>query len=124
MTQIHLSYHERICLWVWIGQHQAPRLKEAAVLLRVYEKVRPSDEEMRDTQLVLNDQGARWNPPEGEYGAKEIALEGEECTALAGVIENAPNVRVSDAAWMCRLTEQLAAKESKAIEDLKGALTQ
>ena len=109
MTDIRLSFYERISIWNLIGNYQAPRLKDVAVLLRVMEKVRPTDKEMEEAQLVQKDSQMSWQIPRPGYGDRMVALEAEEAAALAQVFDSIENVRVSDGAWICRLMESLQA---------------
>jgi hypothetical protein len=108
MTHIHLTYHQRIHLALLIGNHQVKRIQEASVLLRLLEKIRLTDEEMRDTQYLHNERGQiSWTLPSPDYGERDVELESGEAQGLAAILDAVENVRVSDAEWMCRLVEEL-----------------
>ena len=96
MTHIHLTYYERVSVWNLIGNHQVPRLREAAVLLRVLDKVRPTDEEIRETKFSAKGDGnVTWTATSPQYGERDIALEAEEAQALTQVFDGIENVRVN-----------------------------
>ena len=115
MTHIHLTFYERIHIWHLIGSHTVPRLKEAAILLRLMEKVRPTDEELGETHYVaVTDSQVNWKVSSRNYGERDVSLEGEEAQALIQVFEAAQGIRVSDAAWIVRLTEILTPEEQAA----------
>jgi hypothetical protein len=110
MQHIHLTYQQRIHIALLIGNHQVKRIQEASVLLRLLEKIRLTDEEMRDTQYLANERGQiTWTLPlpARDYGERDVPLESDEAQALPAILEAAENVRVSDAEWMCRLVEEL-----------------
>jgi hypothetical protein len=107
MRNLTLNYYERVQLWNLIGAHKAPRLREAAVLLRCIEKVRPSDEEARETQLTLDRTQMSWRTPAPGYGEREIAFEDEEAAALVGVLDTLEGVRVADWAWIVPIAAAL-----------------
>jgi hypothetical protein len=115
MTHIHLSFYERLGIANIVGQHQVPRLREAAILLRILEKVRITDTEMSEAQFkaVGSDQ-VSWRVPSPRYGERDVALEAEEAQALAQVFDAVENIRVSDAAWICRLADSLRPVEEQA----------
>jgi hypothetical protein len=108
MKSLTLNFYERISIWNQIGNYQAPRLKDVAVLLRVIEKIRPTDREAEETQLVAHESQMSWKMPEPGYGERAISLEAEEAAALLAVFHALENVRVSDGAWICALMERLA----------------
>jgi hypothetical protein len=108
VMHIHLTYQQRIHIALLVGGHQVKRIQEASVLLRLLEKLRPSDVEMRDTQYMSNERGQiTWTLPARDYGERDIDLESDEAQGLAAILDAAENVRVSDAEWMCRLVEEL-----------------
>lgn len=107
MQQVPLTFYERFILWNLCGNHQVANLKEAAVYLRLIERLRPSDEEMRETRFTGDGRNFQWQLPREGYGNLVAALEDEEAKALAAVIEGAQPVRVNDAVWMLRLTASM-----------------
>jgi hypothetical protein len=108
MQHIHLSYYQRVLIAIWIGNHQVQRIQEAAVLLRLLEKIRLTDEELRETQYLQSEPGqVTWKQPSLDYGERDVELESGEAQGLAAILDAAENVRVSDAEWMCRLVEEL-----------------
>lgn len=111
MQQIPLTFYERIILWNLCGAHQVGSLKEASVYLRLIEKLRPTDEESRETGLRMTEQGLQWSMAKENYGNRVISAEDDEARALKAVLEGQRSVRVSDAQWMLKLTELLAAAE-------------
>lgn len=107
MTDIVLTFYERVSMWNMIGNYQAPRLADVAVLLRVLDKVRPVDFEVQATDLTTSDGQMSWKLPEPDYGTRAVELEAEEAAAVAKVFESLQGVRVADGAWICRLMERL-----------------
>src|SRR5262245_16253509 len=107
MTQIHLNFYQRVTLWSLIGNYQARNLKETSVFLRVLDKVRPNDEEMREAQFVADGSQFRWRLPDVNYGDRDLDLEKEEAEGLASALESQQGVRVADAAWMFAPLDQL-----------------
>ncbi len=110
MTSVELNWYERVVLWMRIGAMPAPSMMEAHKLLRIIEKVRPTDQEQEETKLTIEGLNYRWTLPFHRYGDKKIELENEEAKALADGLDNHPlSVLVSDAAWMLKLIAQLRA---------------
>lgn len=107
MTDVVLTFYERISLWSMIGNYQAPRLADVAILLRVLDKVRPADFETREAAFAVADGQMSWRLPNPEYGQRAVELEDEEAAALLKVFESLQGVRVSDGEWICRLMERL-----------------
>lgn len=114
MTDVVLTFYERVSLWNMIGNYQAPRLADVAVLLRVLDKVRPVDFEVSATDLTITDGQMSWRLPEPDYGERAVELEAEEAAMLIKVFEGLQGIRVSDGAWICRLMEQLRPVEVEA----------
>lgn len=118
MTDVVLTFYERISLWNMIGNYQAPRLADVAVLLRVLDKVRPADFEMREAEFAVADGQMSWRLPNPDYGQRAVDLEDEEAAALRKVFESLQGVRVSDGEWICRLMERL--QPAKAEDAVRG----
>lgn len=108
MTSIFLTWYQRISLWNRIGTIPVTSLKDASVYLRIIEKVRPTDEEQKETKLTTLEGGYRWTLPEANYGNVTLELEQEEAEALVKGLETHPQpVLVADAAWMLELLAKL-----------------
>lgn len=112
MQTTHLTYYQRVMLWSHLGGIQVEKLRDAAVYLRILEKVRLSDQEVTETQFVMDGPRFSWRLPEADYGSRTIDLEHEELAALAGAIEKVQGCRVSDAEWMLKLAEACVAAET------------
>jgi hypothetical protein len=115
MPQIHLNFYQRITLWNMIGNHPCRRLQDTAVFLRLLDRVRPSDEEMRDTQFVQQEQQFMWRTPSPNYGERDIEIESDEAKALVEMFEAQEGIRVADAAWIFRLIDPLRSKNPEAL---------
>lgn len=111
MLDLDLELRERVLLWTMIGNHQVSNLKEASVFLRIIERLRLSDTEMRELQFFNDGRSYHWNQPSQGYGDIVAQLEDEEAKALAAAVEAAP-VMVRDAAWMQRVVDRCKAKEA------------
>jgi len=110
MLSVHVNFYQRIVLWNLTGNAQVGNLRDAAPYLRLVEKFRPSDEEMRDTQFRLEEvTGYRWISPGPNYGDREISLEADEQSKLIEALESQQGVKVADAAWQFKLLDQLKA---------------
>lgn len=109
MQSIHLNFYQRNSLWNVVGNHNALNLKEAAVFLRIIDKLRPTDKEMLDTGYLAEGPQIMWKLPTREYGNREVELENEEAAALRSAIETVSNFPVKDAQWMLDLVERLKA---------------
>jgi hypothetical protein len=116
MQSLRLEFYQRIYLWNLVGGHTAPSLKEAAVFLRIIEKLRLSDAEQRESEFTNNGAQYVWKPVSPEYGCKTVELETDEAKALAAAIETSP-LRVNDAVWLdpivtwCRNGISMSGKE-------------
>jgi hypothetical protein len=111
---VELNWYQRISLWMRVGSIQAPNMKVASTLYRVLEKIRPSDQEQGEANLITKESGYEWRLPEPNYGTKEIRLETDEAEQLADALETAPlAVPVMDMSWMLPLIDQLKAKPAK-----------
>jgi len=107
MQSVLLPFYQRVMLWNMCGAFPAPSLKEAAVVLRVIEKVRLTDRESIESDFRAEGGQVAWRLPSPAYGEKLVELENEEAKALAGVIVEHRPVRVMDAEWMLRLIDEL-----------------
>jgi hypothetical protein len=114
MKQVQLNFYQRITLWNLIGNYNAPRMGDAFVMLRIHDKIRPTEEEAMATQLATANDQMRWQLPSAGYGNVVVALEEEEASRLAQALEAQQGVRVADAAWMFPLLDQL--KPEKAAD--------
>lgn len=117
MKHVHLNFYQRITLWNMIGNYQTPKLKEALVFLRILEKIRPGDVEMRETQFISDGAQLRWALPEANYGDRHLDLEDEEAKSLLQALESVEGVRVADAAWMFALVDSLRGSGVPASSD-------
>lgn len=110
MQNLNLNYYQRIILWNSLGAHQVASLKDAATYLRLIEKVRLTDDEMLKSQFVQEQGKMSWLLPHIGYGDRVLELEHEEAKALVTALE-APSqgLRVTDAAWMMKMIEELNA---------------
>lgn len=108
MQPLILNFYQRVMLWHAVGTHPAPTLKDAAVYLRLIEKVRLSDQESIDSKFESTPDGRiSWRLPSLNYGEKLLELENEEAAALAAVIEQMRDVRVLDWKWLIPMKEEL-----------------
>jgi len=115
MQSLDLKFYQRVYLWSTVGNHSAPSLKEAAVFLRLIEKLRLSDAEQRESEFTAVGDKYLWKPLAPDYGLKTIELEDEEARALVAVIEAAP-LRVNDASWLTPLVTQMT--ETASLEKI------
>jgi hypothetical protein len=115
MQSLDLKFFQRVYLWNLIGSHTAPSLKEAAVFLRIIEKIRLTDAEQRETEFGAVNERYLWKSPSPDYGGKTVEFEDEEAKALAAVIEAAP-LRVNDAVWLEPLVKQIT--ETASLEKI------
>jgi len=115
MQSLDLKFYQRVYLWSTVGNHSAANLKEAAVFLRLIEKLRLSDAEQRESEFTAVGDKYLWKPISPEYGSRTIELEDEEAKALAAVIEVAP-LRVNDAVWLEPLVKQIT--ETASLEKI------
>src|SRR5262245_54214860 len=108
MISVHVNFYQRICLWNICGNAQVGNLKDAAPYLRLIEKLRPSDEEMMETQFRMEERmGYVWRAPSAGYGDRDIELEADEQARLTEALENQQQVKVADAAWQFKLLDQI-----------------
>ena len=124
MKQIDLTWYQRIALWSRVGVANAPTLKEAATLMRAYDKIRPTDEERQECQFTETPGGFSWKTfaDRENFGTRIVDLEDEEATAMINCLEQ-PNmqvaIQVKDAKWMLELVEKLQGGQiSKSEEPL------
>lgn len=110
MKAIPINWYQRMSLWSRVGSMQAPNMKEAHTCLRILDKLRPDEEEVKTSNLTIDGQNYRWSLPDMNYGSKVLELEDEEAEALANGIDNHPQpVLVADAAWLLELLTRLRA---------------
>jgi len=107
MQSIPLTYYQRLILWNICGSHAAPSLREAAIFLRLIDKLRLSDTESRESQFSTDNNRFAWKLPKAGYGDKVFELEDSDCVALASAIDASTPVRVVDADWLEKLVTRL-----------------
>lgn len=111
MQSIFVTYYQRVMLWNNLGAITVEKLRDAAVYLRMIEKLRLTDQEITETQFVVDGPRFSWRLPFPEYGSCMVEFEDEEVKALADAIEKMQGIRVSDAEWMLKLVEGRAPVE-------------
>jgi hypothetical protein len=108
MQSITLTFYERVHCWIRAGNHQVRNLKEASVWIRLIDRIRPTDDEMRETEFLQDGPQCHWSPPSSaEYGRRTFELEEVEANELRATLDAAEGIAVKDAAWMTRLRDQL-----------------
>lgn len=115
MQPLFLNYYQRVMVWNFVGAQSVQSLKEAAVLLRVIEKVRLTDKETADSNFISAGPRISWQLPEAGFGDKVLELEKEEAEALTRCIEGARDVRVADAEWMLKMVAELSGERKLAV---------
>jgi hypothetical protein len=106
MQSIHLTFYQRFVVWNMIGGQQTRNVREALLLYKVLDKIRPNDEEMRDTQYVNENGNVTWQLPSTDYGTRDIELENEGAELLAQYLETwQSGVRVTDGPWLAKLID-------------------
>jgi hypothetical protein len=107
MQSVFLSYYQRVILTNMVGAHSVNGLREAAVLLRVLERIRLTDKETIESGFEAFGAQIAWKLPEPGYGDKVVDLENEEAKALIGAIRDVKGIRVADAQWLMKVIEEL-----------------
>src|SRR6516162_7418314 len=100
MQQLFVTYYQRVMLWNMIGSHTVPTLDAAATFLRLLEKIRLSDQEVTESQMVMEAGNFTWKQPSQGYGDRLLDLENQEAEALAALIREVKGVRIQDALWL------------------------
>lgn len=129
MVAISMNWYQRISLWLRVGGIQAQNMAVASILYRCIEKIRPTDRERGEANLITRANGYEWLLPTPDYGTVTVELEADECEQLALALENLPQgatVLVADMAWILPMISQLKAgsppkKEEKKEEALLQA---
>lgn len=111
MQALFLTYYQRVMLWNIVGGHTAGSVREAAVHIRLLEKIRLSDSESVESSFKMVGAQFSWQLPSANYGDKIVELENDEAKALADVIEKIPSVKVSDAEWLIKVVSDLQPEE-------------
>lgn len=109
MARIHLNFYQRVMLWQLIGAYQAPNMRATLAFLELLKQIRPTDEELREVQFIVEGVQYRWALPHLNYGELDLKLGSEESAALLQALEAQPAVKVFDAEWMFPLLDQLKA---------------
>jgi hypothetical protein len=107
MQTIFLTYYQRVILTNMIGAHSVNGLREAAVLLRVIERIRLTDKETIESGFEAAGAQIAWKLPEPGYGDKVVELENEEAKALIGAVQEVKGIRVVDAQWLVKVVAEL-----------------
>ncbi|HNY39480.1 MAG TPA: hypothetical protein PKJ41_03765 [Bryobacteraceae bacterium] len=113
MKTTTLNFYERIALAALVGA-QGGRTAELSTFLRIYEKVRISEEERGATDLVQQGDRVEWKLPSPAFGTRSVGLEQEEAEALSGIIEDflstVEKITVEEVAWRRRVVGDLKRK--------------
>ena len=108
MTQVTINFHQRLGLWMRIGTAQVPSLRDAATLIRVLERIRPTEEEMKKVNYKQDKTTVEYTLPDLSYGVKTYEFEDEESRRLIDTLNGHQNpFRIDEAAWMLALIEDL-----------------
>ena len=132
MVRLELNWYERINLWLRVGSVQAPNMQIAAALYRVIEKIRPSDTERGEANLITRQDGSvSWTLPNADltYGTRFVNLEDEEAKHLVETIESPQQVMswmVNDMIWVLPLVDKLKGRAGQTpapmpVQDLVSA---
>jgi len=111
MKVIPLTFYQRFSLAGAIGNFPVPKVKDAAMFVRLLEKVRLTEAERRGGKFRQEGQNVSWTLPDAGFGTKSIELEDIEAESLAQAIEALENIRVLDVEWLLKISEQLRAEE-------------
>ena len=117
MKITRVNWYERMNLWVRIGAINQPNVLAAHALFKVMDQIKPTEEEVQERNLRVTPDGQyTWDAlPDLEWGSKTLNLENDIAAALAkGIDEHPMGVRVSDAAWMFRVLEDLKGEKASA----------
>lgn len=111
MTNIQLTWYQRIYLWNRIGLTNATCLREVNVYSRLIDKLRPTDDEINHCEFKTLNGGYSWRSDiANDFGDLDIALENDEADHMIKALEtenpNAP-IPVKDGPWLNKLVENL-----------------
>ena len=108
MQSLLVTYYQRVMLWNMVGAFQVSSLSAASVYLRLIEKLRLTDQEVTETQFVMDGPRFSWKLPKDNFGDKTIELENSEGDALIKMLEDGPApIRISDVSWMKKIVATL-----------------
>jgi hypothetical protein len=123
MQQLFVTYYQRVMLWNMIGSHTVPTLDAAATFLRLLEKIRLSDQEVTESQMVMEAGNFTWKQPSQGYGDRLLDLENQEAEALAALIREVKGVRIQDALWLSGIVSRFYREPAEAKAKSDGGIS-
>lgn len=108
MTKLTINFHQRMGLWLRLGSAQVPSLREASVLIRIMERIRPIEPELKEVKYKQEGGQISYLLPEPTYGTMYYDFENDETEQLIECLNNHKQpFRIDEAAWMLALIKDL-----------------
>jgi hypothetical protein len=119
MQEMKFNFYQRFTLTSILSEAAVAR-EEGRDLGHAHELLRLTDEEIRDSQLLMEKEQVTWTLPSAGYGTRDVTLSTSEAQALARAIENHRKwpLPVKDWLWLEEVVRELKRKGKE--EDHSG----
>lgn len=108
MIGVNINFHQRVALWLRVGSYNVPSLRDAALFIRVIEKIRPREHEIKETKFTQADGRIEYLMPDPGYGTESYVFEDEEIKKVIECLHNHHQpFRIDEAAWILALIEDI-----------------
>lgn len=108
MINLNLNFHQRVGLWLRIGSAQVASLKDASILIRLIEKIRPKEHELKEVGFKQNEGRIEYVLKDLNYGIMTGEIEDDEAQKLIECLNtHSQPFRIDEAAWMLALIEDM-----------------
>jgi hypothetical protein len=108
MVTLTLNFHQRITIWMRLGSVNAPSLREAGTFIKILDKIRPKEFEIKDTEYKVIEGGIQYRPPSIDYGLMNLELEDQDANLVRdALMDQKVPIRVDEADWLLKLLDQM-----------------
>jgi hypothetical protein len=101
-----------------LGSVNAPSLREAGTFIKILDKIRPREDEIRDTEYKVIEGGIQYKLPSFDYGQIDLELEDQDAELMRdALMDQKIPIRVDEADWLLKLLDSMKESQNGSSSD-------